>query len=127
MPNSIDDILSGHFTLHSGSTRVAADGTVTNKKNKHHYFFWLLVLVGIYAGYRIKKNNNRVPQVWIDMAYIAKGLAVDLFRKGVSFANEKIYQAQQHHTPVSTSESEMESMDFGGGRPKATSLSGGII
>ena len=128
MPKSIDDILNGHFTLHSGSTRVSADGKVSNKKNKHHYFFWLLVLVGIYAGYRIKKNNNRVPQVWIDMAFIAKGLAVDMFHKGVSFAKEKIDQYQQQdHTAVSTSESEMESMDFGSGRPKATSLSGGII
>jgi hypothetical protein len=122
MPKSIDDILTGKFKLHEGSTKVSVDGTITNKKKKHRYLFWLLLLGGIYAGYRIHKNGNRVPQSWIQMAYLAKELVAGL----VTNLLAKIrFGVHQYHSPGRTSEAEMETMDFG--RPKSTSLSGGII
>lgn len=82
MPRSIEDILSGKFTLGHHSTRVSSDGSVTNKKKSHHLFFWMFALVGVYVGMSIYKNNGRVPAAWIAAAANAKVGAQEMMARG---------------------------------------------
>lgn len=108
MPNSIEDVLSGKFTLGTHSTSVSSNGTVTNKKKKkHHMFFWLFALVGVYVGMSIHKNNGHIPAAWIVAANNAQHSAREMIAGG--------------HRRMSNIQ--MESMDFG---QPSTSLSGQI-
>jgi hypothetical protein len=107
MPRSIEDILSGKFTLGGHSTSVSANGTVSHKKKNHHMFFWLFALVGLYVGVSIHKNNGRVPAAWIVAAKNAQQGARELIEGG----RRRVSNIQ------------LESMDFG---QPSTTLSGQI-
>ncbi|KAG7348298.1 hypothetical protein IV203_017003 [Nitzschia inconspicua] len=82
MPKSIDDILSGKFTLGKHSTSVSSSGKVSHKKKNHHMFFWLFALVGLYVGMSIYKNNGRVPAAWLVSANNLRLGAQEMITRG---------------------------------------------
>jgi hypothetical protein len=113
MPRSIQDILYGKFKLDEKSTSVLADGTVKNKKKKHHFFLWVFLLAGVYVGLSIHKNNGRVPAAWLVSAENAK------------IATLQLLDAAKHRMNGGGGpQTEMESMDFNH-RP-TTTLSGEV-
>jgi hypothetical protein len=106
MPTSIEDVLSGAFTLETRSNSVNLDGTVTaTKKKNHHMLFWLFAIVGVYVGMSIYKNNGRVPAAWIAAASAMRHNVQELIEGG--------------HRRMSNIQ--MESMPFG---QPSTTLSG---
>jgi hypothetical protein len=108
MPTSIEEVLSGKFTLEKHSNGGGSlDETVITERRTHHVFFWLFAIVGVYVGMSIYKNNGRVPAAWIVTANTTQQSVRELLAGG----HQRMPNIQ------------MESMPFG---QPGTTLSGQI-
>jgi hypothetical protein len=109
MPMSIDDVLSGKFTLEAkySNGESIPETEMMNQRKNHYMFFWFFAIVGVYVAMSIYKNNGRIPAAWI----MAANTTRHNVREWIEGGHRQVCNIQ------------MESMPFG---QSSTTLSGQI-